>query len=1022
MNTPARNTSQSVEKIRTNGILQLATIGVAYFAANKVALLFPDLEDILTAVWPAAGVGLAALLLSQRRIWPRILVVIFISGNAANLFSGRPLFNSLCFMTANCLESFGSAWLITRLCGDSIRFNRVREILALVCAATIVNAGTASLISVFAVKAGIGAFKPFWITWWVSDGLGLLIITPAIVAWYAAALTPKQVRFGNIAENVCFTVLAVVSTYACFHADFNTPVLGEFPYVLLAVLSWGAMRANLATISTALVFMAVIAVTGDNVSNGLSFWGGDTSHERMLLVQFFIGVITSVELFLAASLAESRHAAKTLQVSEERFRTLIEQAPEAIVVFDVDQGRLVAANSAAERLFGCSHDELLQSGPQQFYGEKQPDGRPVEESMADHNQRALAGEAVQIERNIRTADGRNQLCQVHLVRLPSENGRLIRGSFLDVTERRQLELFRDTNIKLMEVLLSASSSIDALYKIVSMLQADLGFDAVGIRLQVGDNFPYLVEVGFPKELLAKENSLTVRNSEGEVCRDEYGNVCLAGTCGLVLSGKIDPKYPLCTPTGSFWTNDSCQLLHLLPGQDVRLYPRNECIQHQYASFALIPIRTNDAIIGLLQLNDHRKNRFTYDIVVKLENMAAHIGERIMRDIADDEKKLLQSQLVQAQKMEAVGQLAGGVAHDFNNILTVIAGYCGLLQFDDSLKEKQQEYVAEIASSAQKAAQLTYGLLAFSRKQSLVMKHEDLNDIVQHVHTFLARIIGEDITLTISCCGQELHVIVDRGQIEQALINLATNARDAMRNGGVISVGSELTIVDSAFTDFQKTDIPPGKYALLTVSDTGTGISKEHLDHIFEPFFTTKEVGKGTGLGMAIIYGIIKQHNGFITVYSEPGHGTTFRIYLPIQETSDNLLIEKTEAMPLKGSNETILVAEDEPSVRTLVSKILTNYGYEVILAEDGEDAIEKFRLHQDSIRLILMDMIMPKKNGKEANEELQLIKPGVKVLFFSGYTADFIENRGISEEGIELLMKPVQPTELLRKVRQMLDA
>jgi polar amino acid transport system substrate-binding protein len=341
--------------------------------------------------------------------------------------------------------------------------------------------------------------------------------------------------------------------------------------------------------------------------------------------------------------------------------------------------------------------------------------------------------------------------------------------------------------------------------------------------------------------------------------------------------------------------------------------------------------------------------------------------------------------------------------------------------DQRLNNEQKMKITEIAASAEKAAQLTHGLLAFSRKQPLKMKYENLNEIVSHVHKFLARIIGEDITLNTSCSGPELPVFADRGQIEQVLINLATNARDAMDRGGVFSVRSELTSLDSAFTNFHNYDVLPGKYALLTVADTGVGISKEHIDHIFEPFYTTKEVGKGTGLGLAIIYGVIKQHNGFINVYSELGQGTTFRIYLPIKESQEKPLIGKAEIALPAGGNETILVAEDDPAVRMLVSKILSSYGYETILAEDGERAIEKFSSHKDSIRLILMDMIMPKKNGKETSEEIHRINPDIKVLFFSGYTADFIENRGLSEDEIELIMKPVQPVELLRKVREMLD-
>lgn len=337
----------------------------------------------------------------------------------------------------------------------------------------------------------------------------------------------------------------------------------------------------------------------------------------------------------------------------------------------------------------------------------------------------------------------------------------------------------------MELLLSTDDTREALRSTVSLLKTTLGFDAIGIRLQSEKDFPYLVESGFPREFLAKENSLVVREEDGGVCQDEHGNIRLECTCGLVLTG---------------------------------------------------------------------------------------------------------------------------------------------------------------------------------------------------------------------------------------------NARDAMPNGGSLTVKTELAVLDSSILDSHRHSVPPGKYALLTVSDTGTGIAKDDLDHIFEPFFTTKEVGKGTGLGMAIIYGIIKQHNGYINVYSEPGQGTTFRIYLPIMEAAGKPAATNTpEDIQPKGGHETILVAEDDPAVRKLVSTILTSSGYRIILAEDGDDALEKFRQDQDTISLLLLDMIMPKKNGSEAYAEIQRIKPGVKVLFSRGYTADFFEDRGVSDHGIELLMKPVQPTALLRKVREVLD-
>ncbi len=421
---------------------------------------------------------------------------------------------------------------------------------------------------------------------------------------------------------------------------------------------------------------------------------------------------------------------------------------------------------------------------------------------------------------------------------------------------------------------------------------------------------------------------------------------------------------------------------------------------------------------LLSLDDREQTRISVQMVGTL-SPDKQTCRAVLIDLT--EQRQMEEQLRQSQKMEAIGQLAGGVAHDFNNILSVIMGYASLMQMDKQLDDHQQERVEQIASSAERAAQLTKGLLAFSRKQNMVLRNSDLNDIVLHVEKFLARIIGDDIKLTSIRHTQQLPVHVDSGQIEQVLINLATNARDAMQNCGSLTIDVGMQEVDASFIEEHGYG-EPGCYARIKVSDTGCGMDKEACDKIFEPFFTTKEVGKGTGLGLSIAYGIVKQHNGFISVCSELGQGTTFRIYLPLLEIEQPVLDVNVALQPPQGGTETILVAEDNADVRKLVVTVLTKFGYNVIQAIDGQEAVDMFAAHCDRIRLVLMDMIMPRKNGKEAYEEISRTHSGgVKVLYLSGYTADFIQNRGVSKEGIELLVKPVQPLELLRKIRAMLD-
>jgi len=390
----------------------------------------------------------------------------------------------------------------------------------------------------------------------------------------------------------------------------------------------------------------------------------------------------------------------------------------------------------------------------------------------------------------------------------------------------------------------------------------------------------------------------------------------------------------------------------------------------------------------------------------------------MEDITGE--KQLREQLRHAQKLEAVGQLAGGVAHDFNNILQVINGYGTLIQMTLPEGDSNRSAVGEIMKAAERAAHLTHSLLAFSRKQIMNPKNVDLNAVVTNVDKFLRRVIGEDIQLKLQRSEEPLPVKVDVGQIEQVLMNLATNARDAMPAGGVLTVATSFVETDHQFEQSHGFG-RAGRYALITVTDNGCGMDEATQKRIFDPFFSTKEMGRGTGLGLSIVYGIVKQHGGYVVAASELKVGTTFRIYLPLVPEPADGEGEPLAVQPQVKGTETILVAEDEAGVRGMVEMVLRKYGYRVLLAADGREAVAQFQAHRDEIQLILMDIIMPHLGGRQAFEEIQALDPQVKVLFTSGYTADFIKSRGDLGQGMELVMKPVQPLELLRRIRGMLD-
>lgn len=432
------------------------------------------------------------------------------------------------------------------------------------------------------------------------------------------------------------------------------------------------------------------------------------------------------------------------------------------------------------------------------------------------------------------------------------------------------------------------------------------------------------------------------------------------------------------------------------------------------------VRADKIWRGEMQIRKQNGECFwAYLTMLPLKNSEGCVNSMMMIIEDTSEKRRLEAQLIQSQKLEGIGQLAGGVAHDFNNILTAIIGYAQLVYLNMQQDDINRGHIKHILDYSEKAATITKSLLAFSRKQTTNLSCFNINDLISDFQKLLLRLMPENIEIQTQFTSQKLSVLVDQVQLEQVIMNLATNARDAMPDGGLIIIATNMTEIDQEFiksNGYGRT----GSYAQITMADMGRGMDQQTLDNIFEPFFTTKEQGKGTGLGMTIVYNIISRHNGFIAVESEPGKGTRVRILLPIVEAVEVVNGSKTEESIEQGGARTILVAEDDSGIRDLITTILTERGYEVISAADGVEAVNQFRENMDKVSLVMLDGIMPKKNGREAYREIRTMRSDVKVIFMSGYSENMLDFDHLQDREIHFLQKPVLPLDILKKIQELL--
>ena len=765
--------------------------------------------------------------------------------------------------------------------------------------------------------------------------------------------------------------------------------------------------------------------------------------------------------------------------SEARFRAMLERAAEAIVIYDGGPGRIVDANEKAELLFGCDRRTLLQAGPERFFAPRRPDREDVAERMNDHFTRALEGEEVIFEQAVRSADGRDLNCEVRLVTLPCREQRQVRASFVIISGPKRIEqVIRDGEKHLKAVFDQSPISIALLdmrgrliysnmmlsnmigYSGAELLEMrftdftypdDLHIDLSQFTDLVDGKIPWYSmekryvhkdghivwanlsvtvirdEDGHPLEIIGMANDITERKqAERELgeSRKQYQSL-VEGTPDLIT--RVDTEGRL-----SF-VNHTAQVIFGLPPQ--------ECLGR--LAFDFIHSEDREATLSAFQswlksdqlIFTHENRQVSVD--GRVHHMAWSIraeygdGGQVVgfastaRDVtnlrwAEEERAKLEGQLLQAQKMESVGRLAGGVAHDFNNMLTVILGHAQMALERLGPAHPLNVNLTEIKRAGEHSADLTRQLLAFARKQTIAPKVLELNQVVAGTLMMLQRLIGEDMQLTWQPAPDLWPVKMDSSQLGQILANLCVNARDAIAGVGKITIATANIRVDADHS-LDRPGLASGEYASISVSDNGAGMAKETQEHIFEPFYTTKELGKGTGLGLSTVYGAVKQNNGFINVCSDLGQGSTFTIYLPRHSDAAGHACQAGGEKPVPHGHETIMLVEDEPAILDLAVSMLATQSYTVLPASTPGEATRLARDYGGDIHLLVTDVIMPEMNGRDLATNLNVLHPNLRCLFMSGYTADIIVHQGVLDEGVNFIQKPFTLKDLAFMVRKVLD-
>ncbi len=1118
---------------RQRDIAALLLLAVGLLAAQRVGLRSISPLSPLSPLWPPAGVLLGAFLLLRRDLWGPALGVVIAVDFISNVMSSVRPWIGAAYLVPSLIELATALWVVRRLAGAGVNFRRVRDTFALAAGASIGALLSGLLAGALAVWTASAPFARSVLTWWTADVLGMLLLTPMLVAWVRGLQGARTITAARMVEGALFAVALAWSTDRAFRGALTVGRISAHPYMLAPFMVWAAFRLGVRGTTAAITGVAAIAIHVVLTDPTAFSLGGSNISEQLLLVQVYLVVMGLTGLLLASALAEREAADAAARASGERLRLLADNLPNR-VVFQVTRTRdgaphFLHIGANADEVFGVTAAELSAHAERLYTLFSEPDLERIAgaERAGERN-----GDELLLELPMRRPDGVERWLMVSATPRDAGGERVVwDGIVEDITERRLDEQrLRRTNrllgtiTRCNQVLVRAATEDELLHSLCDVIVEDgglllawVGYADEGEEKRVrpvahaGHEGGYLDAVDMRWDDSATGAGPTgraIRTGEPAVCHDFLNDPVMAPwrdaaiargyRSSLVLPLRDGARVfgSLSVYSGEPGTFDADEISHLsqladdlaygilalrahaeharaeaaLAGSEERFRQLAENIREV---FWMMDARTNDMLYispGVERLYGLRPEVLMRDPTVGLERIHPDDRDRVLRasmavnagalydeeyrvidasgevhwvhgrafpvrdasgtvyrvvGISDDitVRRRIEEQLRQVQKLEAIGQLAGGIAHDFNNIVAAIMMQAGMARGVPGLPAEASELLEDIDAAAQRASNLTRQLLLFSRKQAMQERALELNDLVATVIRMLRRVLPEHVQLQLVLSPRALGVHADPGMLEQVVLNLTVNARDAMPDGGLLTIetfSSELTSDD--LRAFPGT--APGAFAGIRVRDTGCGISREHLAHIFDPFFTTKEPGKGTGLGLATVFGIVQQHRGAIFVQSRQPEGTTIEVLLPARDVAEPAAVTADGSLPpANNAQHTILVVEDDRAVRSMTQRVLERHGYRVHTANSGREALAEWDRYEPHVDLLLTDLMMPGGvDGIELASRLQAREPALRVVFSSGYDAEHGTRTMQLEPGVNFLQKPSTPRQILSTVGQMLDA